>query len=239
MSTWGKLAGATAGYLIGGIIGAVVGAVAGHYVIDNDDEDVAFAIALIALSAKMSTADGKMSEKELLAFKDILSEVPDNELKNVFKIYNLAREDTAGYEAYAQQISVIFKDNTEVLENVLDGLFHIAKSDNPVNKKEVLFLERVAGIFGFTSAEFSRIRASHMGSEIDDPWLVLGLDSGTNINIAQKAWKELVAQNHPDRLIAKGVPKELLGMANEKLAIINSAYDRIVKAHKMKAGTEI
>jgi DnaJ like chaperone protein len=239
MSTWGKLAGASAGYLIGGIIGAVVGAVAGHYVIDNDDEDVAFAIALIALSAKMSTADGKMSEKELLAFKDILSEVPDNELKNVFKIYNLAREDTAGYEAYAQQISVIFKDNTEVLENVLDGLFHIAKSDNPVNKKEVLFLERVAGIFGFTSAEFSRIRASHMSSEIDDPWLVLGLDSGTNINIAQKAWKELVAQNHPDRLIAKGVPKELLGMANEKLAIINSAYDRIVKAHKMKAGTEI
>ena len=239
MSTWGKLAGASAGYLIGGIIGAVVGAVAGHYVIDNDDEDVAFAIALIALSAKMSTADGKMSEKELLAFKDILSEVPDNELKNVFKIYNLAREDTAGYEAYAQQISVIFKDNTEVLENVLDGLFHIAKSDNPVNKKEVLFLERVAGIFGFTSAEFSRIRASHMGSEMDDPWLVLGLDPGTNIDIAQKAWKELVTQNHPDRLIAKGVPKELLGMANEKLAIINGAYERIVKAHKMKAGTEI
>lgn len=239
MSTWGKLAGATAGYLVGGIIGAVVGAVAGHYVIDNDDEDVAFAIALIALSAKMSTADGKMSEKELLAFKDILSEVPDNELKNVFKIYNLAREDIAGYEAYAQQISAIFKDNTEVLENVLDGLFHIAKSDNPVNKQEVLFLERVAGIFGFTSAEFSRIRASHMGSEMDDPWLVLGLDPGTNIDIAQKAWKELAAQNHPDRLIAKGVPKELLGMANEKLAIINGAYERIVKAHKMKAGTEI
>ena len=78
-----------------------------------------------------------------------------------------------------------------------------------------------------------------MGSEMDDPWLVLGLDPGTNIDITQKAWKELVAQNHPDRLIAKGVPKELLGMANEKLAIINGAYERIVKAHKMKAGTEI
>ena len=78
-----------------------------------------------------------------------------------------------------------------------------------------------------------------MGSEMDDPWLVLGLDPGTNIDIAQKAWKELAAQNHPDRLIAKGVPKELLGMANEKLAIINGAYERIVKAHKMKAGTEI
>jgi len=78
-----------------------------------------------------------------------------------------------------------------------------------------------------------------MGSETDDPWLVLGLDPGANIDITQKAWKELAAQNHPDRLIAKGVPKELLGMANEKLAIINGAYERIVKAHKMKAGTEI
>ena len=63
MSTWGKLAGASAGYFIGGIIGAVVGAVAGHYVIDKEDEDVAFAIALIALSAKMSRADGKFTEK--------------------------------------------------------------------------------------------------------------------------------------------------------------------------------
>ena len=61
---------------------------------------------------------------------------------------------------------------------------------------------------------------------------------GSNIEIAQKAWKELAAQNHPDRMIANGVPKELLGMANEKLAIINGAYDRILKAHKIKAGSE-
>ena len=139
MSTWGKLAGASAGYFIGGIIGAVVGAVAGHYVIDKEDEDVAFAIALIALSAKMSRADGNFTEKELLAFKEILSEVPKNELNNVIKIYNLAQQDIAGYEAYAEQISKIFDGKFEVLENVLDGLFHIAKSDGPVNEHEVFF----------------------------------------------------------------------------------------------------
>ena len=238
MSTWGKLAGVTAGYLVGGIFGAVVGAVAGHYVIDKDDEDVAFAIALIALSAKMSKADGDISEKELIAFNEILSEVPEEELNNVLKIYNLAQQDIAGYEAYAEQISVIFQNKFDVLENVLDGLFHIAKSDGPVNKSEVIFLEKVAGIFGFSSAEFSRIKASHMATDIDDPWLILGIDSGSSLQVAQKAWKVLAAQNHPDKLIANGVPTELLGMANEKLAIINSAYDRIVKAHKMKAGSE-
>ena len=116
MSTWGKLAGATAGYLVGGIIGAVVGAVAGHYVLDKEDEDVAFAIALIALSAKMSRADGSFSEKELNAFNEILSEVPENELSNVFKIYKLAQQDIAGYEAYAEQISAIFENKFEVLD---------------------------------------------------------------------------------------------------------------------------
>ena len=238
MTTWGKLAGASAGYFVGGIIGAVVGAVAGHYVIDKDDEDVAFAIALIALSAKMSRADGDFSEKELKDFHEILSEVPEKELKNVIKIYNLAQQDISGYEAYAEQISKIFDGKFEILENVLDGLFHIAKSDGPVNKSEVFFLENVAGIFGFTSAEFSRIKASHMASEIDDPWLILGINAGSSIEIAQKAWKDLAAQNHPDKLIANGVPKELLGMANEKLAIINGAYDKILKAHKIRAGTK-
>ncbi len=99
-------------------------------------------------------------------------------------------------------------------------------------------MEKVAGIFGFSSAEFARIKASHMASEVDDPWLILGINAGSSIDLAQKAWKELAAQNHPDKLIANGVPKELLGMANEKLAIINGAYDRILKAHKIKAGSE-
>ena len=128
MSTWGKLAGASAGYFIGGIIGAVVGAVAGHYVIDKEDEDVAFAIALIALSAKMSRADGDFSEKELMAFNEILSEVPKNELNNVIKIYKLAQQDIAGYEAYAEQISKLFEGKFEVLENVL------VRDKNIINK---------------------------------------------------------------------------------------------------------
>ena len=86
-----------------------------------------------------------------------------------------------------------------------------------------------------------------LGKEIDsnDPdiygsgkAIILGIKAGSTLEEAQKSWKELAAQNHPDKLIANGVPTELLGMANEKLAIINGAYDRIVKAHKMKAGAE-
>ena len=132
-----------------------------------------------------------------------------------------------------------FRDQTNYTAAQAGSYFRTFRSaDGPVNESEVVFLENVAGIFGFSSAEFARIRASHMASAIDDPWLILGINAGSNIDIAQKAWKELAAQNHPDKMIANGVPKELLGMANEKLAIINSAYDRILKAHKIKAGSE-
>ena len=80
MSVWGKLAGVTAGYLVGGILGAVVGAVAGHFVLDKNDEDVAFAIALIALSAKMSKADGLW-----LLVVDSLEEVRKSKSKNIYQ----------------------------------------------------------------------------------------------------------------------------------------------------------
>ena len=77
-----------------------------------------------------------------------------------------------------------------------------------------------------------------MAAQNDDPWLVLGLESGTNIEKTKSQWKKLAAENHPDKLMAKGVPKELLGMANEKIAVINGAYNKIVQAHKIKAGSE-
>ena len=154
-------------------------------------------------------------------------------------IRDRAKEDISGYEIYASQIATIFENNLHVLENVLDALFHVAKADAPVNKNELFFLEKVAGIFGFTAAEFARIRASHMAAQNDDPWLVLGLESGTDIEKTKSQWKRLAAENHPDKLIAKGVPKELLGMANEKLSVINGAYNKIVRAHEIKAGSEM
>jgi DnaJ like chaperone protein len=77
-----------------------------------------------------------------------------------------------------------------------------------------------------------------MAAQNDDPWLVLGLESGADINKTKTQWKKLAAENHPDKLIAKGVPKELLGMANEKLSVINGAYSKIIQAHEMKAGSE-
>ena len=135
MSVWGKLAGAAAGLAIGGPIGALLGGVAGHYVIDRDKEEdgpaenqVAFTVGVIALGAKMAKADGVVTMDEVNAFKEVFK-VPEGEMKNVARVFNLAKQDVAGYEAYAEQLATMFKGNRKLLEDVLEGLFHIAKAD--------------------------------------------------------------------------------------------------------------
>ena len=129
------MAGAAAGLAIGGPIGALLGGVAGHYVIDRDEEQdgpaenqVAFTVGVIALGAKMAKADGVVTIDEVNAFKEVFK-VPDGEMKNVARVFNLAKQDVAGYEAYAEQLAAMFKGNRKLLEDVLEGLFHIAKAD--------------------------------------------------------------------------------------------------------------
>src|SRR5579871_890788 len=123
MSVWGKVSGAAAGLLMGGPVGAVVGAVAGHFLFDREaDPGVSFTIAIIALAGKMAQADGIATEEEFAIFRRVFG-VPKEEENNVRRIFDLARQDIAGYEAYAGQIARLFVGNPAMLEDILDGLF--------------------------------------------------------------------------------------------------------------------
>src|ERR1051326_3622886 len=136
MSIWGKVSGGAAGLLVAGPVGAVVGAVAGHFLFDRPaDPGVVFTIAGIALAGKMAKDDGLVSGAELEAFERTFR-VPAEEQANVRRIFNLARQDVAGYEAYAGQIAKLFVGNPGVLEDVLDGLFEIAKADGVLHRSE-------------------------------------------------------------------------------------------------------
>lgn len=230
MSIWGKIAGAGVGLAVGGPLGALVGAVAGHLVIDRAlaDNEVVFTVALIALSAKMAKADGQVTEDEIRAFEDVLN-VPETEKANVNRVYRIAQQDVAGFQAYADQLARIYVDNPAMLEDVLDALFHIAKADKYIHPAELEFLRTVADIFGFSEVEFARIRASHLGPDRTDPYLILGITPDISTEDLRKAYRRLVRENHPDTLIARGVPKELVSIANEKLATINVAYEKILR----------
>jgi DnaJ like chaperone protein len=236
MSIWGKIAGAGVGLAVGGPLGALVGAVAGHLVIDRAlaDDEVVFTVALIALSAKMAKADGQVTEAEIRAFEEVLK-VPDAERANVNRVYRIAQQDVAGFQAYAEQVARVYRDRPATLEDVLDALFHIAKADKYIHPAELEYLRTVADIFGFSEVEFARIRASHLGPEKTDPYLILGITPDISSDDLKKAYRRLVRENHPDTLIARGVPKELVSIANEKLATINVAYEKILRQRGLTA----
>jgi DnaJ like chaperone protein len=227
MSIWGKVSGAAAGLFVAGPVGALVGAVAGHFFLDRDsDPGVTFTIAIIALAGKMARADGVVTEEEFAVFQRVFG-VPPQEEANVRRIFNLARQDVAGFEHYAGQIARLFMGNPAMLEDILDGLFEIAKADGVLHPCEAKFLERVAEIFGFAPGEFRRIRASHFAPELTDPYVILGLSYVADDDELKQTYRRLVRENHPDSLMARGVPAEFIKLANDKLAAINSAYEKI------------
>ncbi len=227
MSVWGKVGGAAAGLFVGGPIGAIVGAVVGHFVLDREgDPGVTFTIAMVALAGKMARADGVVTDKDFEVFRKVFS-IPPDEVANVKRIFDLARQDIAGFEHYAQQIAKLFVGNPAVLEDVLDGLFEIAKSDGVLHPCEARFLERVAEIFGFAPGEYRRIRASHFAPELTDPYVILGLSYSAEEDELKQTYRRLVRENHPDSLMARGVPPEFIKLATDKLAAINNAYDKI------------
>jgi DnaJ like chaperone protein len=240
MAIWGKILGAAAGLAVGGPLGALVGGIAGHAYdriqsersTAGDEPSIAkqttFAIAIVVLSAKMAKADGRVTRDEIAAFREIFH-VPPDEVKNVGRLFDQARKDAHGYETYARQVYRLFRDNPAVLEQLLGGLFHIAKADGIAHPAEIEFLRNVSSIFGFDETTFERMKVAHLGTDMDDPYVVLGVDRYASDDEVRKAWRGLVREHHPDTLIAQGMPEDFVEVATEKVAAINAAYDTICK----------
>ena len=247
MSIWGKVLGATAGFVFGGPLGALVGGAAGHMAdkarakgtfakVSANARQAAFASAVIVLGAKMAKADGYVSRDEVLAFKQAFR-IPQEDMADVARIFDMAKKDAGGFEVYARQVAHMFKGEPEVLEQLIAGLWHIAMADGVIHPAEKHFLETVAQIFGFSAADLNRIFAQHGGSGAgtgggveDDPYTVLGVEPDISDAALKKAYRDLLRENHPDTLMAKGLPQEFIDLANEKMAAINAAYDAVKKA---------
>lgn len=191
------------------------------------ERSVAFAIAVIALGAKMAKADGRVTRDEVAAFREVFT-IPPGEEASAARVFNLARQDVAGYDLYARRIAAMFENGSETLKDLLEGLFHIALADGEYHPAEEVFLADVARIFGIPEASFRAIRCRFVPDALPDPYAVLGVDPEAPFDELRAAWRRAVRETHPDRMLARGVPEEAVRLAERRLVAINRAWEQIV-----------
>lgn len=261
MTYWGKFIGGMAGFAMGGPVGAMFGIALGHAADEGripgynftqslggpggafdplrvaamlGRRDQIFAIGVTVLSAKLAKVDGPVSRREVEAFRASFSVPPQSETE-VGRLYDSARESADGFEAYATQMGQAFSDDRGILEQVLAGLYQIARADGPVNAAEADFLDRVA--FGFGLNEAARRRAA--GGQpppqkpSEDAYTVLGLSRRATEAEIRARWKQLVREHHPDVLASQGASPARIKIASEKVARINAAYDSLKRERQL------
>ena len=261
MSYWGKVVGGVAGFAMGGPFGAVMGAALGHAAdtgaINTNGINPAglktgfmdagamhpariaslftpkehlFALSVVSLAAKLAKCDAPVNRAEIDAFKRNFRIPPEN-ARNVGRLFDQARSSPDEFEPYAVKLGEAFSDNKGLLEDVLGGLFQVARADGAINDRELQFLSRTARGFGLGGDAWDRARQGQSraapGSGEPDPYAILGVKRDAPDDVVRTAWKALMRQNHPDSLASRGVPKEFIERASAKVAQINAAWDRV------------
>ena len=191
-------------------------------------EDPAFSTAVTALGAKLARADGRADGFEFNAFAEVFTPDAGSE-RNIERLYDLARQTTHGYESYAKRLASRYRHCPQLLEDVVDGLFHIAGSDGAVTDGELEYIRRVSELFGLSALEFRRVKATHLGLAKDDPYAVLGVAPDASDETVRQAWRRALSEAHPDRVIGRGLPQEYVEVAEAKAAAINAAHDAVMR----------
>jgi DnaJ like chaperone protein len=190
------------------------------------ERSVAFTIAVIALGAKMAKADGLVTRDEVMAFREVF-QISQADEAAAARLFNLARQDVAGFEDYARRVRRMFDAPGGPLCDLMEGLFYIAMADGEYHPAENAFLTRVAEILGLSERQFRALRARFVPDAEPDPYNVLGVDPGDSFETIRAAWRQQVRDTHPDRLAARGLPPEAVKLAEKRLVAINRAWDAI------------
>lgn len=223
MSIWSRIAAALEALVQGEPLSAVFDRLRAAPV--PPERSVAFTIGVIALGAKLAKADGTVTRDEVAMFRAIFT-IPPGEEAHAARVYNLARQDVAGFDAYARKIAALFPPGDPVLRDLTEGLFRVAMADGALHPHEEAFLAEVAGIFGLPERCFSAIKARFAGGA-PDPFAVLELPPDATLDQARAAFRAAVRDSHPDALRARGLPDEALVAAEERLKSLNRAWEDI------------
>ncbi|MCF6248664.1 MAG: TerB family tellurite resistance protein [Desulfobacula sp.] len=253
MSWLGKMIGGTIGFAIGGPIGAVAGAAFGHTFVDkkeqaylssrpgigqdmetlssNEQAQLIFFTAAFSMLAKISKADGKVSDMEITAIENFMKRDLQLDSAGQETAKNIFRQATTSHEsfgAFATQFYSVFRMQPNIIELMMDVLLRVSAADGAISREEEVMLLSATRIFNYSSADYNRLKSRYV-KESNKYYAVLKCDENASNDEIKKQYRKLVTEYHPDKIEAKGLPEEFINFANDKFKEIQEAYDAIKK----------
>ncbi len=254
MSWLGKMIGGTIGFAIGGPIGAVAGAAFGHTFVDkkedaylasrigggtqtqeslssNEQAQLVFFTAAFSMLAKVSKADGQITDPEINAVESFMKD--DLHLdaagqQTAISIFRQAVNSHESFDAFAIQFYTVFSTQPNILELMLDVLLRVSAADGDISAEEEAMLISAARIFRYSDPDYSRLKSKYVSSA-NTYYAVLKCDPTASNDEVKKQYRKLVTEYHPDKIEAKGLPEEFIKFANDKFKEIQEAWDGIKK----------
>ncbi len=260
MAWWGKIVGGALGFMLGGavglgVIGAILGVVIGRKFdqgfqsnnepFGNSQErmQAAFFTVTFAVMGHVAKADGHVSASEIRHAKQVMGHMSLNEDQRKVAIGLFQEGKKTGFplEDVLEQFRKECGHQRNLKRMFMEIQIRAALADGRMDAKENEALIFIANRIGFSQAEFETFLGSarggsedvyHHASNLEDDYKVLGISSSADDDEVKRAYRRLMSQYHPDKLVAKGLPEEMMKVATEKTAEIRGAYERIRESRK-------
>ncbi len=187
-------------------------------------------VAVFSILGKIAKADGVVSKAEgdlVLRFIRQMG-LQGRERQFAIDVFNEAKSSPYSVEELAGQLFQISAGRREIHLNFIDMLFQIAVADGVLREAEEQLIRRVARVLRLPDSTVESIKRKYQGTA-DAAYRALGLTPEATNDQVRSAYRKLVSENHPDRVIAKGMPEEFVRFATRRFQEIQDAYETIKK----------
>ena len=259
MSWWGKIAGGGLGFALGGPLGALLGAVLGHQVDrasrnrfdpgSQERKQAAFFTATFSVMGHLAKADGQVTPQEIQMAEQVFMQMKfdPSQRAAAIELFNQGKKDDFDLDEVLDQFRKECGRNISLINMFLQIQLQAAYADGRKAPEEEQLLIRICNRLGYPVAILAQLEAllfaqqrqySHSNYqqttqvELKNAYALLGINENATNDEVKKSYRRLMHQNHPDKLISKGLREEMVQVATEKSKHIQKAYDLIKKTRK-------
>ncbi len=247
MTWFGKIMGGSVGFMFGGPIGALIGASLGHSLIDDkaragyaeqgrltgqEQRQAVFFTATFAMLGKMAKADGRVCDDEINVIRSFMRDklrLDATTQQFAMGVFNEAKDNNTPFEDYARQLGQVFQSEQQLRMMFFEMLFTVALADGVLHPAEEKILRAAPPLLGLHGNVYDTVKRQFV-NDLSHHYATLGLDDGADMSVVKKAYRKLVTEYHPDKIVSKGLPEDFTKFAEEKFREINEAYEAINKA---------